>query len=87
MVCVAWIRSHYLLSLGFVLVGGFSNVIDRIAYGGVIDYLPIGNIVLNLADISIWTGCVMILFYRDYHVFFKSNNRTDPPRADGAGLS
>lgn len=60
-VCVVWIRSGYSFSFGFLLFGGFSNAIDRIAYGGAVDYLFVGNAALNLADFSIWAGCVMIL--------------------------
>lgn len=48
----------------FVLLGAISNLTDRIYYGGVLDYLPIGwGGAINLADIMIFSG-VIILFLR-----------------------
>ena len=44
-----------------ILLGGISNVFDRFAYGGVIDYAHILNIAtLNLADILILLGLVFL---------------------------
>lgn len=60
-VLVVWIRNHCPLPLGLVLVGGTSNMIDRLVHGGVVDYLHFGSVVLNIADLSIWIGCVMII--------------------------
>jgi len=61
-VCAIWIRYQFALSFGFVIAGGISNMIDRFVYGGVIDYLRVGRAVFNIADLSIWIGCLMILF-------------------------
>lgn len=46
-----------------ILLGGLSNVLDRFAYGGVIDYVNIvGLATLNLADILILSGILLIIF-------------------------
>ncbi len=48
----------------FIAGGAISNIVDRLIYGGSIDYIAIGNFpVFNLADIFITTGCfVSVLF-------------------------
>ena len=56
-----------LVSLALIVGGGAGNLIDRIRYGYVIDYLhfhfwPI----FNLADISVCIGCGLLIIY----VFF-----------------
>ncbi|MDO8505340.1 MAG: signal peptidase II [bacterium] len=49
-------------ALFFILLGGVSNVFDRFAYGGVIDYVNILHMVtINLADILIVTGLSIVL--------------------------
>ena len=54
------------VSLSLVLGGGFSNLLDRIAYGGfVIDFInfgvgPVRTGIFNIADVAITSG-VMIL--------------------------
>lgn len=55
-----------------ILSGGLSNIIDRIYFGCVIDFININNIIswpiFNLADIFITIGVVFLIFYN-----FKSN--------------
>ena len=52
------------LSLGLQLGGAIGNLIDRLRYGHVVDFIDIGFWpIFNLADISIVTG-VAILAYR-----------------------
>ncbi|OGE77773.1 MAG: hypothetical protein A2751_01820 [Candidatus Doudnabacteria bacterium RIFCSPHIGHO2_01_FULL_46_14] len=50
-------------SMGFALIlgGAFSNLFDRIYFGYVRDFIDIGFATLNLADIMIWVG-VLLLF-------------------------
>lgn len=44
------------------MLGGMSNVFDRFAHGGVIDYVEIlGLVTINLADIMILIGLILIL--------------------------
>jgi len=55
------------MSLAFIVGGGLGNLIDRISYGYVVDFLhfhfwPI----FNVADISVCIGCGLLIIY----VFF-----------------
>lgn len=46
-----------------VLLGAASNVFDRIFYGGVIDWIPVGGIVVNGADVLIASGAIGAAFF------------------------
>lgn len=68
LVCAAWMM-HHDVSAGFILGGGISNMLDRVFYGGVRDWmiLPILGLQNNLADWAIVGGlvCFVIVQYRD----------------------
>ena len=50
--------------LALVCGGGLSNVIDRTAYGYVVDMLDFGSFpVFNVADICICVGCGLMLLF------------------------
>lgn len=54
------------LGLTFIVGGGFGNIIDRIHYGSVTDFLHmdfgiIRTGIFNLADVSIMIGAILIL--------------------------
>ncbi len=54
------------LGLTFIIGGGFGNIIDRIHYGSVTDFLHIdfGIVrtgIFNLADVSIMVGAILIM--------------------------
>ncbi len=56
------------LGMSFVLGGGIGNLIDRVAYGSVTDFLHIDlqfarTGVFNLADVSIMIGLGIVLLY------------------------
>ncbi len=49
-------------SLGLIIIGATSNIYDRIAYGGVIDFINIGlYFVFNVADVYIVIGVILAL--------------------------
>lgn len=56
---------NFVSKLGFIfiLAGGFSNLIERIVYGHVVDYIFLFNGILNLADFYIFFGLILILFF------------------------
>ncbi len=77
------------VAIGLVIGGAVGNVIDRLQYGHVIDFIhyQIPNLisnVSNLADHAIVSGVLLVIgesFWRDYH----GNRRKQPATfADGA---
>jgi lipoprotein signal peptidase len=56
------IIQKYPLLFTIILVGTFTNIIERICFGYVVDYFNFGIGVANLADIEIYTGCMIILY-------------------------
>jgi signal peptidase II len=46
----------------FIFLGAISNLIDRIVYGFVIDYIRIFTGVINIADVMILLGMLILLF-------------------------
>lgn len=52
------------VGLGLILGGAIGNLIDRIRYGEVIDFIDIGAWpVFNLADSAIVVGVILIIYY------------------------
>lgn len=55
-----------------IVLGAFSNLIDRLKYSYVIDYLDVSYFtVLNLADVMISLGCLYIIFLNLFSVRIK----------------
>jgi signal peptidase II len=53
-----------LVALALMLGGGLGNLIDRIVFGKVTDFLSVGSFpVFNLADSCLSCGCVLMLLY------------------------
>ena len=55
------------VSICFIIGGGIGNIYDRVIYGSVTDFLHIDFVlfetaIFNLADVSIFTGVLVILF-------------------------
>ena len=67
LVAIGWLgtaRLNHWQSLGLVLVlaGGVSNVIDRLVWGGAVDYIPLGSwSTFNLADVEIVGGALLLV--------------------------
>lgn len=59
------------LAMGLMLAGALGNVIDRLAFGQVTDFISIGNFaVFNIADASISIGVAILLigmWWNDRH--------------------
>ena len=69
-----------ILGICFIAGGGIGNIYDRIIYGSVTDFLHIDFVVFqtgifNMADISIMTGCFIVLL-ESYFGLKKSNHKT-----------
>lgn len=58
------IDNQTLTSFTLILSGGFSNLIDRVVRGCVVDYIDITKFikfpVFNIADIFVVVGCIML---------------------------
>jgi signal peptidase II len=60
-----YVRQSFLAQLPYILIlaGGISNIMDRLYYGCVIDYVPFLNISsFNIADTFITIGAGIILW-------------------------
>lgn len=85
--------SHITLavSLSLIVSGGIGNLIDRIIFGYVTDFLdftsiPFWNWVFNIADIAICVGCFILVLYVLF--FDKSANESEKKTAkEAAGKS
>ncbi len=53
-------KIYFAKPLIYILVGGFSNVVDRLVYHTTIDYIKVGSLVGNLADIVIIVGIIWL---------------------------
>jgi signal peptidase II len=74
------IQRYEYLCFGFIVGGGTSNVLDRLIYGSVIDFIdiqhiPYWNYVFNTADVMVHVGIWPMLIVG---LFFSSaNNNVD----------
>ena len=57
----------YLLSLIIIIAGALSNFIDRIFFSATIDYLRFFTGVINLADVMIVAGALMLLIGQKFN--------------------
>ena len=69
---------YAIVGLCFMIGGGIGNVVDRIRYSSVTDFLHIdlgivSTGVFNMADVSIMTGIVLLSFQQ----IFKNSNDID----------
>ena len=69
-------QRHPIFSCGLTLIlaGAVSNFIDRVIFGVTIDYLRVLTGVLNLADVAIVTGAVLLILsaWRSKHSKYDS---------------
>ena len=59
------------MALALMIAGGLSNVIDRVLYDVVIDYLVIQagahRLAFNIGDISVVVGAFLLIFLPTYY--------------------
>ena len=61
-------QKYYFFAFSLVIGGAIGNLIDRITYGAVVDFIDLHyqNLhwyVFNIADINISIGCVLLILY------------------------
>lgn len=66
------------LSIGFIIGGAIGNVIDRLKYGAVVDFLDVHYAgyhwpAFNVADAAVFVGAVTITVYS---LFFEKTNQS-----------
>lgn len=66
----------FYISVALIIGGGVGNLIDRICYGFVVDYLSVSLFppVCNFADYCITVGTVLLLIY---FLFFSDISKSD----------
>ena len=45
-------------AVGLIVGGGMSNAVDRITLDGVRDFIPLSNVLFNVADIAVLIGVI-----------------------------
>ena len=71
-------------SLGVVVSGGIGNLIDRIAYGYVVDFIEpvfIDFAVFNIADCAVTCGAVSLVIYLVVDIIKDSKKSKEKPNA------
>jgi len=51
---------NYPISSSLILSGVWSNLLERLWFGGVADYLNLYITIANMADLQIWTGLLLL---------------------------
>ncbi|MBE6030998.1 MAG: signal peptidase II [Clostridiales bacterium] len=80
-------KEHFTLKISIALIvgGGIGNLIDRVAYGYVVDMInfvafpKIWHYIFNVADAAICVGCAVLLIYV---VFFDKDDKQEK-RSEG----
>ncbi len=68
------------ICLLLVIAGGLGNVIDRIMYGYVVDFIEplfVNFAVFNFADCCITVGAALIIIYEIYELFSEKKKKAD----------
>jgi len=61
-----------ILPLGMVVAGGVSNLIDRMLWGSVMDFIPFFDLwTFNIADFSISVGVILLLVNKLIYDFWR----------------
>lgn len=67
----------FIISSGLIIGGGIGNLIDRVFYGYVIDYLQLSffSPVCNFADYAITVGTILLIIYL---LFYSDTFKKEP---------
>ena len=66
--------SYLSLTIILILIGLISNILDRLIYGGVVDYINFfGLNWFNLADVLIVLSTIIIFYYMDTIVYIATS--------------
>ena len=73
------VKHYEYVCFGFIVGGGGSNILDRLVYGNVIDFIdiqhiPYWNYIFNTADLMVHVGIWPMLILS----FLSSTSTTDP---------
>ena len=63
LVALFWSNTRLRLPLVVICLASLSNIVDRMRVGGVIDYIPLGPVQINLADSIIVCIVATVLYY------------------------
>ena len=74
----------FYICAGMIIGGGIGNLIDRVLYGYVIDYLSLSffSPVCNFADYCITIGTVMLMIYILFFSYVAKNTKKADLRND-----
>jgi signal peptidase II len=77
------IQRYEYICFGFIVGGGASNILDRLVYGSVIDfidvqYIPYWNYIFNTADVMVHVGIWPLLLFS----FFAGKDSSAPSSQD-----
>jgi len=74
------IKSNFMnICLLLIVAGGLGNLIDRIMYGFVVDFIEplfIDFAVFNFADCCITVGAFLMIFYEIYEIIREQKNKS-----------
>ncbi|WP_340202894.1 signal peptidase II [Ascidiimonas sp. W6] len=78
------LENTFAIAMAFIIGGGIGNLFDRMLYGSVTDffYIHIGIFktgIFNMADVSVTTGIVFLLFYQIMINMPKAENKKMTP--------
>jgi hypothetical protein len=62
--------AKYPVSSAFIIAGSLYNILERLIYGYVLDYMKITWGYINIADLMLWFGLILL----NYEVWFSESN-------------
>ena len=72
--------NYYFLSITLILSGGISNLLDRLFYGAVLDYIHLSYAgfswptIFNFADVCICLGGILLFYLSRNHTLYQENS-------------